>query len=128
MALHAVEDEGPTSLRAPSFASCAPACLQAGVATQRMMLTDNDAARDELHNTTCHKFEPWHRQLHAYNFCLRDYGARHQFMGGWVGGLWALWSRLAGSGSGGGAACTLPPAASTSPWIRPVLFVAAEHC
>ena len=58
-----------------------PVCLQEGVITHRMMMTDNDAARDELHNTTCHKFELWHRQLHAYNFCLRDYGSRHQFMG-----------------------------------------------
>jgi hypothetical protein len=94
-----------------------------------MMMTDNDAARDELHNTTCHKFELWHRQLHAYNFCLRDYGARHQFMGEQVGGWVDGWSGGARAGWHAVAGRSMLSASSTSirRWIILVLMDAGER-
>ena len=39
------------------------------------------AAVRDLHDTLCHRYDPLHRQLFAYAYCLRDYGHRHKFMG-----------------------------------------------
>lgn len=40
-----------------------------------------EAAQAELLNTTCHHFELHFKQLMAYAYCVRDYGANHQWMG-----------------------------------------------
>lgn len=39
------------------------------------------AAQADLLNTTCREYFINHKQLHAYAYCLRDFGARHQWMG-----------------------------------------------
>ena len=60
---------------------CPIAHLQEGLATHRPM-PDFTAAAADLVNTTCFTYPIRFRQLISYSLCLRDYGARHQFMGG----------------------------------------------
>jgi hypothetical protein len=93
--------------------------LQEGLVTHRV-LTNYTALELELREATCHIESPAFKQLIAYDLCLHNYGARHQFMGGVVG----RHARVVYRGRRACCACPPPPVAlehssSSSPWLSP---------
>ncbi|KAL4457544.1 hypothetical protein ABPG75_012409 [Micractinium tetrahymenae] len=54
--------------------------VQDGLVVHRKIPAPNIARADVL-NATCYKHNINHKQLMAYAYCLKDYGANHQFMG-----------------------------------------------
>ena len=54
--------------------------LAAGAVTHRRIV-DYAATAKGLRRTTCREYAAEQKQLMHYAVCLRDYGARHQWMG-----------------------------------------------
>jgi hypothetical protein len=94
-----------TAAAAQLPAPCATFSLQAGSLTYHYV-DDFTAAAADLEASNGHRYTPKYKQWVVYSLCLRDYGARHRHMGGWVGG------RVGGPGVGwvghsvrGGSVC-----------------------